>query len=298
VSTGELDERRRVDDLQRARLFGEEFRLGTFQRVSRHRDVASSVLWGGLFGAIVFFGVAPVTIGVDAGPYPLAAKVALAAVFGILFAPCCWLLAVGLARSPVTSRLFVYSGGLAQLSRDEPEPRVARWADVRDLTVDYHDAEDTPPQLDGFRVTTDAGTTVGGPRVFWRRERRDLLAAAERALAPRLVPAMTEAYESGGTVAFGRVQVAAAGITLPAGTSPGELIPWAQVKSIHLTYISQSDGDYVDEVIVGRKGLPTVEIGVSGLANGIFLPRLLVYAAARQGVLVTGYHKDGGGIPR
>jgi hypothetical protein len=28
------------------------------------------------------------------------------------------------------------------------------------------------------------------------------------------------------------------------------------------------------------------------------LPRLLAYAAARQGVMVTGYHKDGGGIPQ
>jgi hypothetical protein len=39
------------------------------------------------------------------------------------------------------------------------------------------------------------------------------------------------------------------------------------------------------------------EISVSGLTSGIFLPRLLAFAAARQGVMVTGYHKDGGGIP-
>jgi hypothetical protein len=28
-----------------------------------------------------------------------------------------------------------------------------------------------------------------------------------------------------------------------------------------------------------------------------FLPVLLAHAAARQGVMVTGYHKDGGGVP-
>ena len=64
-----------------------------------------------------------------------------------------------------------------------------------------------------------------------------------------------------------------------------------------MTYILRKDGDYVHEVIVGRNGEPTREIGVSGLANGIFLPGLLAYAAARQGVMVTGYRKEGGGIP-
>jgi hypothetical protein len=38
-----------------------------------------------------------------------------------------------------------------------------------------------------------------------------------------------------------------------------------------VTYILRKDGDYVHEVIVGRNGGPTREIGVSGLANGIFL---------------------------
>jgi hypothetical protein len=51
------------------------------------------------------------------------------------------------------------------------------------------------------------------------------------------------------------------------------------------------------EVILGRKGMPTEQIAVSGLANGIFLPAPLAYAAGRRGVLVTGYHQDGGGIP-
>ncbi len=77
----------------------------------------------------------------------------------------------------------------------------------------------------------------------------------------------------------------------------GRAIPWSQVKSVHVKYIFRRDGDYVDQVIVGRKGMPTKEIGVSGLANGIFLPRLLAYAAARQGVMVTGYREEGGGIP-
>jgi hypothetical protein len=36
---------------------------------------------------------------------------------------------------------------------------------------------------------------------------------------------------------------------------------------------------------------------VTGLPNGIFLPALLHHAAGQHGVIVTGYHGDGGGIP-
>jgi hypothetical protein len=298
VSAGELDERRPVEDRERALLFGAEFGLGTLERVSRSRDFTKSAAWGGLLGIIVFVVGLPVVGGVDGGPNPLAAKVIVAAVAGGLFAACCVLLGVGLARSAVKTRLFRYSGGLAQLVADEPEPRVARWADVRDFTVHYFESDDGPPRLTDFQLTTYAGTTLPGLRGYrHRREVRAVVAEAEQVLAPRLVPAMTEAYESGAPVSFGRVQVSQEGITVSAWTDPGDLVPWSQVKSIHLTYIFGKDGDYVHEVIVGRNGMPTREIGVSGLANGIFLPRLLAYAAGRQGVMVTGYRKDGGGIP-
>jgi hypothetical protein len=108
---------------------------------------------------------------------------------------------------------------------------------------------------------------------------------------------MTQAYEAGAAVSFGRAEVSQEGITLlPAWRPPGELVPWSQVKSIHLTYIDPRSGDYVNQVIIGRKGQPTGEILVEHLTNGIFLPALLSHAAKGHGVLVTGYHADGGGI--
>jgi hypothetical protein len=100
---------------------------------------------------------------------------------------------------------------------------------------------------------------------------------------------MTAAYESGAAISFGRVQVSNEGIAVSGWNPAGELIEWPQVKSIHLTYIGGKDGGYAHEVIIGRKGQPTQEIGVSGLPNGIFLPHLLAHVAARQGVMLTGY---------
>ena len=98
-------------------------------------------------------------------------------------------------------------------------------------------------------------------------------------------------------MSFDRVLVSQQGITLSAWYPPGELVPWSQVKSVHMTYINPKDGDYVHEIVVGRKGRATEEIRVGGLPNGIFLAALLHYAAGQHGVMVTGYHGDGGGIP-
>ena len=205
----------------------------------------------------------------------------------------CALLGVGVARSRVSERLYRYSGGLVQLVGGEPEPRVARWADVRDFTVFYDQTDEEPPRLSGFLLTTGTGTSLPGLRGYRRRrELRALVAEADRNLAPRLVPAMTEEYEAGAAVSFGRVHVSKEGITLSIWSPQGVLIPWSQVKSIHMTHIASVDGGYVYEIIIGRKGQPTEEVGVSGLANGIFLPVLLAYAAGRQGVMVTGYSRN------
>jgi hypothetical protein len=252
---------------------------------------------GVVFGGFVLAAGLPTLIGIDAGPYAGVTKAVVSAVVGALLAGCVWLLAEGRSRTRLTSRLYRYSDGLAQMVGDEPEPRVARWADVKDFTVDYYEADEVTPRLNGFSLTTGTGTRLPGLKGH-RRELRDLVAEAVRQLAPRLVPALTEEYESGGTVSFGRVLVSQQGITLSAWYPPGELVPWSQVKSVHMTYIDSKNGDYVHEIVVGRKGRETEEIRVAGLPNGIFLPALLHHAARQHGVMVTGYHGDGGGIPR
>lgn len=298
MSTGELERREPAGDRELALLLGGEFGLGPLEQVSRSRVLPKYVGWGGLLGVIVALVGAPVAAGVAGGPYAVAVKAVVAALVGGLFAACGVLVAAGIARSTVSNRLFRYSGGLVQLVGGEPEPRVARWADVREFTVYYDQTDEEPPRLGGFLVTTGTGTSLPGLRAYrGRRELRALVAEAEGNLAPRLIPAMTETYDSGAAVSFGRIQVSQEGITA-ARWNVGDPIPWSQVKSIHLTYIGDKDGDYVHEIIVGRKGGPTEEISVAGLANGLFLPALLAHAAARQGVLVTGYHKTGGGIPR
>ena len=126
---------------------------------------------------------------------------------------------------------------------------------MKDFTVDYYEADEVTPRLNGFSLTTSTGTRLPGlSRQVHRRELRDLVAEAVRQLTPRLVPALTESYECGGTVSFGRVLVSQQGITLSAWYPPGELVPWSQVKSVHMSTSTPIYGDYIHEIVVGRNG--------------------------------------------
>jgi hypothetical protein len=135
VGTGELDERRPVAERERALAYGAEFRLGSLQRVSRGRQMHRYIGLGIVFCGFVLAAGLPTLIGIDAGPYTGVTKAVVSAVVGALFAGCAWLLAEGRSRTRLTSRLYRYSDGLAQLVGDEAEPRVARWADVGDTSA-------------------------------------------------------------------------------------------------------------------------------------------------------------------
>jgi hypothetical protein len=285
MSIGELAEQRPLGDRDRALLIGAEFGLGTLEQVSRDRKFPGYTVWGFLLGPLVAIVGVPVAAGVARGPHTPATKLVVAVVFGGLLAICCLATGIGVARSEPRNRLFRYSGGLAQLLPGEPEPRVARWADVSEFTVSYFEGEDVAARLDGFSLRTGTGTQLPGLSGYRRQSQlRAIVAEAGRSVAPRLISAMTEAYESGGTVKFGRVSLSQEGVTI---WPPEEnLVPWADIRSIHVTYVSGTD--YPDEVIIGQPGKPARQVSVSGLANGIFLPSVLAYAAARHGVTVTG----------
>jgi hypothetical protein len=190
-----------VAERERALAYGAEFRLGSLERVSRSRQMHRYTGLGVVFGGFVLVAGLPTLIGIDAGSYPGVTKAVVSAVVGALLAGCVWMVAEGRSRTRLTSRLYRYSDGLAQLVGDEPEPRVARWADVEDFTVDYYEGDEATPRLNGFSLSTSTSTSTGtrlpGLRGH-RRELRELVAEAVRQLAPRLVPVLTEAYESGG----------------------------------------------------------------------------------------------------
>lgn len=158
--SGDIRGHRHRSSRQLARLLGRDFELGAVRAIARARDYGRLTAWGfmlGLFAVIVGLPIASVIGGGVHTPGP---KEVVAAVFGGLFLLGCVLLGLGMVISPVEARLFRYRGGLAELARDEPEPRVMRWADVETVTVIYRPVDDAAPELAGCVLRASAGTVL------------------------------------------------------------------------------------------------------------------------------------------
>jgi hypothetical protein len=241
----------------------------------------------------------PTVAGVTAGHYALATKATVAVVLVALFLFSCVLVGFGVSRSAVDSQVFRYSGGLAEITADEAEPRVARWADVEEFTVWVSGTEEAEARLTGFALRATTGTQLSGLRRYRQPELHDLVTAIGRVLAARMVPALTEAYESGEPVVLGTVRVSQEGITIePAGSrepggpggpggpapSAAPLIPWTEINWITVRHLPNSGTMRIAyQVTIHRSaGRPDQVIDLSGVPNGIFLPRLLAHARMRN----------------
>jgi hypothetical protein len=150
-------EQRRRSRQQEAVLLGGDFGLGAVQKIVRARDYGRLAAWGFLLGVLAVIVGLPVVGVVGGAAHTPTPKEVVAAAFGGLFLLGCLLLSLGVAISPVDQRLFWYSGGLAELARDEREPRIVRWADVETVTVIYRDDDEAAPELAGcvLRASTE-----------------------------------------------------------------------------------------------------------------------------------------------
>jgi hypothetical protein len=84
---------------------------------------------------------------------------------------------------------------------------VVRWTDVDMFTVSVPESDEATARLTGFTLHTTAGTSLPGLRRYRQPELQDLVTGIGKVLTPRLVPGMTERYESGEPVVYGRVRV-------------------------------------------------------------------------------------------
>lgn len=205
------------------------------------------------------------------------------------------MMGVGVARGRLRGCVFRYSGGLAQIIEGEREPRVLRWAQAGTLTVPYRESEDDAPLLDSVTVSSATGTSL---RCHGNLSTLCAMATAVRhGLASHLVPAIIETYSSGKPVIFGpesgdkAVTVDGNGITVTravavAGAGKEWPVPWSEIKQIGFAHIPRSDTTapvYSIKIYRPNQERPS-HVNVSDIANGNFLPYLLTYAAARNGV--------------
>ena len=257
--------------------------LGAIEAVAREFDDRSGLRWiGGCAVAIGFIGLCvvwPVAAAVTASP-----SVSIGVIFGVVLVVGWPLMAIGKRLATVAARLCLYSGGLARIDRRAAEPVVLRWADVETVTIETGDDEGTP-------TTYLTGCTLrgwSGVEIKVRREiREQVVIAAHRTLAPRVVAAMIRAYDSGQPVVPSvNAQVSQWGITFPRR----KRLPWTDIGVVVMEHHSATPGITTRmDLRKGRKGWPHHYCDPSGVPNGIFLPDLIAHAARQRGVLVEGY---------
>jgi hypothetical protein len=269
-------ERQHADDLARAERIGADFGLGAVTMATRYTQLRSFRIC--LSGALL--GCAGLITGLAFGSADVVLSVADEVAVSVISAGAVLLggqlIRVGL-RPRAVRRLFWYSGGLAQQDLDEPEPRVLHWDEVDSVTpvFDYELGRVGSCQLRG-----GAGTEIAVSPGYARAAGLDLAAEADRVLADRIVPALIGAYDAGQPVVAGRWRVDRAGLTRVRGNGREVLTAWRDVRAIEY----RRGGELV--LAGGERRRRT--IGLSGVPNGMFVGRLIEYAAGQNGIPVAG----------
>jgi hypothetical protein len=274
-------------DLAEASRLGEQLGLGTDPKVTRVR-IPQAPNW--YLAAIITVGSGAAVACLLALTLAATSNPVAAVVFGVMAVG--GGVAAGLlgrrARSlAAVRRFFRYPGGFIQLSPEEPEPRVLRWAQVDSVTLVFDDADNYVRGLSRCRLHNSAGTIEVGGR-YSRGVVRDIASEAERILGPKIVQSLISAYESGEPVVMGNWRIDQTGVTDRRHNPRSPHVPWSDVREI--TFASENYRGKVDPASLITITAASVEprfqprLSLSGIRNGIFLPHLLEHVAQRHNV--------------
>jgi hypothetical protein len=180
---------------------------------------------------------------------------------------------------------------MAQLLPGEPEPRVLRWADVENVVLTTEtDSDDEPKRGLASCAVYGNGTRIGNGNYAGETVAR----AVHRAVAPRLVPPMIAACESGEEVTAGTLRAGQQALTLPNGVRRA----WADIKSISMVHTTTKDpASMISRLELYRRRGNSDTISASGIHNWIFLIDVIAHLATRSGVQVNGYQQPAAGLP-
>jgi hypothetical protein len=273
---------------QAARRAGQEFQFGAPIGLERWRSYPALLVIGWCLGVAAAFGMFIVGV----APNPGVSKPLVLACLAVVLLVCYLMIVVGTKRRVLRGWLARYPDGYIQMLASGPGARAVRWASVTEVTVTYR----TTTVYTGTTATSNTSVDSFSARPFIGRlppevkgqwQAWKLMSDALQAVGPRLVTAMIEAYESGRPVAFGSVRIDQHGITVPRADG---VVSWADIHAIRMRHVRLArGGSVVREVRLsceGRAGHR--KIVISGLPNGIFLPRVIAHAAAQHGVPVRG----------
>jgi hypothetical protein len=272
-------DRQHGEDLARAERIGAEFGLGPVKTAARYAQAWRAGFFGGFALAIAGL-VVGTAFGAADVSYPLGALVSVPAGSAAAVLAGGLLTRVSL-RPRAVHRLFWYAGGLAQQDQDEPEPRVIRWAEVDSVTSVF----DHESGLVGCRLRAGTGTEIGAGLGYGHAVVAALAAETGNELAGRFVPALVGAYEAGEVVIAGQWRIGRDGLSRVRGNGREVLTSWRDIRGIKY----RREG----ELTIAADGRRRRTIGLSGVPNGMFVARLIEYAAGQNGIPVTGTRHGG-----
>jgi hypothetical protein len=167
-------------------------------------------------------------------------------------------------------KLFLYQGGIIQLSSRKPRPQVMRDADLATVTLQVVQGHRGDEFVGCCALGDHAGnllTVTTGCELVARH--------AERVLADRLVDPLIDRIDAGLPVTFGPLTVDRAGITC------GWTVAWREVRRVSM----QLYGHRLN--VETRMQESSRELALSGEPNAFLARYVIEYAAREAGVAVS-----------
>ena len=203
-------------------------------------------------------------------------------------------------------RLYRYTGGIALQTAREAEPEVLRWADLESMTLTIGSTEDSGDYLAASKLQDRAGRALTVRRRFGAGT-EEIIATAERVLAPGLVRELLGRYYAEGSATVGHLTVDQDGI-MCAGISavgPEWRIPWVEADGVEIRMHGQQvtvrlagpssksatskrpvSKSPVSKSLVSKSPVSKGTV-MAGVPNGFAVRYLIEYAARQAGVAVT-----------
>jgi hypothetical protein len=263
----------------RSGLDAEGDQVGADFRLGERTGAWSARRYSGSFGCGLTLAVMlAVTVFVPFLPYPWPGGVI--AVFSYLGLLALMALLLAVPGRTWRERVFLYSDGIAQFSRNQSEPTVVHWADLATMSLKVVSGYEGD-YLGSCILRDRAGNTLTVENRLGDACDK-VTAAVDRLLAYRLAPTLQARYDAGEPVTFGRISVDQSGISSPDGAAAR---PW----SIHWRDISKIEMlMYGHRMSISYSKWRTKKVSLDGAPNDFLARYVIGYAASRTGVRITG----------
>jgi hypothetical protein len=181
-----------------------------------------------------------------------------------------------------TDRLFLCQAGIVLLDARSPEPLVLRWAHLDTMRITIASGYDND-YVSACELRDQAGNAVTVSRRLGGAI-KEVAAAAERVLAPRLVPGLIARFNAGEPITVGPVTADWQGLSSAGDSRRTWQVPWREARLIEFELQGQRATVKTGKHVRGERSL-----SVEGEPNSFVIGYLIAHAAAVARVPVTGH---------